>query len=235
MLLQISQAVAQTQASVSNPTILAAIIAAFVLLLVNAGAQIIQLRNNNHTRDYNLSVLADKRVEAARKEILLKLNEFFGPFQQLLKRSQELQKLFRADKPNDFRALTYFLNPNQVYNNEVVVLSDNDRLLFDEIVNIGLAMEELIKTKAGLVDDPILRNDFGDLIDKSKITDVTGLTDTGLLPLFVTHLFVMRMAYQGKLKGEVEKYGRYVFPKELPLAIERNIIELNNRLAQLND
>jgi len=232
------QALLQTTSQDDNvffqPAVIAAIITGLIVIGVNIVTTIIQVRASNRTHTHNQNTLADKKIEEKRKEIYKKLNEFYGPFQQHLGKSLELYRIFRADKPSDFRALTYFLDPNQLYDGRRVELTDNDKAIFNEIVAVGKQIEELILSKAGLIDDPSLRQDMSQVVTEKISTDVTGLQTNGSLALLATHLFVIRLAYEGKLKGQVDIYKNYVFPRTLPPIIESNIARLNSELEELN-
>jgi hypothetical protein len=232
LLLQAVQSVQQTGSSSSSsylwPTLIA--IAAVILNIISLS---IQTLFNQRTQNHNQRVLADKKIEEKRKEIYKKLDDFYGPFQQYLSKSLELYRIFSANKPEGFRALTYLLEPNQLYNGIKIDLTSNDKAIFSEIISVGKQLEKLILTKAGLIDDPSLRQDSSSA-SNTVPTDVSGLQKNGLLALLTTHLFVIRLAYEGKLTGQLDVYKNYVFPRNLPLLIENNIKRLNNELDELN-
>lgn len=232
-LLQVIQPV-QGASSVSNPVVFAALISASALLLVNIITQIFQIVSNNRTHAHNKRVLADKKLEEKRKEIYKKLDNFYGPFQQYLAKSAELYQIFIAGKPAGFRALTYFLDRTQLYDSKRVELTENDKAIFAEILSVGKQLEKLALSKAGLVDDPTLRQDASPATSDAAVTDVSGLQRNGLLALLTTHLFVIRLAYEGRLTGQLEVYKNYVFPRALPPIIESNIVRLNQELDTLN-
>lgn len=232
-LLQVLQPT-QDASPVSNPVVFAALISASALLIVNIVTQILQIRSNNRTHEHNKKVLADKKLEEKRKEIYKKLDDFYGPFQQYLGKSSELYQIFIADKPADFRALTYFLDRTQLYDGKRVMLTENDRAIFAEILSVGKQLEKLVLSKAGLVDDPTLRQDGSPATGDAAVTDVSRPRKNGLLAVLTTHLFVIRLAYEEKLTGQIGVYKNYVFPRELPPIIEDNIARLNQELNTLN-
>lgn len=90
----------------------------------------------------------------------------------------------------------------------------NDKVLLEEIVKIGKECEDLILTKSGLIDDELLRVD--------------------LLPKAAAHYYILRMAFQGTIKGDTERLEDYVFPQEFDFYIERKNEELEKRLIALN-
>ena len=81
-------------------------------------------------------------------------------------------------------------------------------------MKIGEKAEDIIITKAGLVDDENLRKNF--------------------FPKFTTHTTLFRLIYKGKIKGQSERFEKDLFPKGIELEVERRIIELNDRLAEIN-
>ena len=232
-LLQVIQP-AQNASPISNPTVFAALVSASALLAVNIITQIVQIRANSRTQEHNKKVLADKKLEEKRKEIYKKLDDFYGPFQQYLGKSSELYQIFIAGKPAGFRALTYFLDRNQLYDGKRIELTENDKAIFAEILSVGKQIEKLVLSKAGLVDDPTLRQDGSPATGDAAVTDVSRIRKNGLLAVLTTHLFVIRLAYEGKLTGQVDVYKNYVFPRDLPPIIEDNIARLNQELDTLN-
>ena len=215
--------------------ILAALISALVLLFINLIGQGVQIWMHMRTYRITKAQVEDKKIEEKRKETYKKLNEFYGPFQQYLNESQELYRIFAATKPRGFRTLTYLLDRRQVYEGgKTVELTPADDVLLTNIFKIGEKLLDLITSKAGLVDDPILRNNYQPLMAISPLTDVKGLEKNGLLAIFATHLMIINLAYKGQLSGDPGPYKNYVFPRDLPEIIDRNIDRLTAELATLN-
>lgn len=182
-----------------------------------------------------LKQIKEKKKEERRKEIYKMLNDFYGPFQSYLNTSKELSKLLFVGKPKEFRTLTYLLDPNQKYRDQngqetSVVLDTVDNELLKEIVEIGAKLESLIVEKAGLVDDVVLRYDYKPSV---SITDVK-LKDNGLLTFAKVHFHLIRLASQGKLRGDVTRFQDYVYPRELNNKIETKITELQKELNLLS-
>ena len=215
--------------------ILAALISASVLLLINLIGQGIQIWMHMRTYRITKAQVEDKKIEEQRKETYKKLNEFYGPFQQYLNESQELYRIFAATKPKGFRTLTYLLNRQQVFEDgKTVQLTPADDTILKTIFKIGEKLLDLITSKAGLIDDPVLRNNYQPLMQVSALTDVKGLEKNGLLAIFATHLMIINLAYKGELSGDPEPYKNYVFPRDLPGIIDKNIDRLAAELTQLN-
>ncbi|MCB0197557.1 MAG: hypothetical protein KDJ65_36765 [Anaerolineae bacterium] len=145
-----------------------------------------------------------QRREDERREIERKLRTFYGPLQQRLNRTKTLAVIFRANRPLEFRTLTALLQGEK--------FTGNDAELVNEIIQLGQEVEELLINEGGTVDDPYLR----DLLIKAG-----------------THFRILRMAYDGKLKGEVDRFKEFVFPRELDQAVEDQRQRLKTRLNEL--
>ncbi len=150
----------------------------------------------------------EKKLEEQRLQLNKKLNEFYGPLYQLRKKSNILYKKFRQkfeETDPDFSTLRYLLNGYK--------FEGNDKVLLEEIINIGKQSEELIQANAGLIDLPELRNE--------------------LIPKATTHFLIIRLAYLEKLVGEEEKYRDSTFPKKLDDVLEKRKTDLENELNKL--
>lgn len=154
---------------------------------------------------FNNRTLEQRRHEDERKEIYKKLNSFYGPFLQLLGRSRILYELLVLSRGDDFRTLNALLAGEE--------FEGNDKTLLDEILRVGERLEELIYSQSGLVDDPELR------------------------PVLVkasAHFGIIRLARDGALSGEVNRFKEYVFPRDLGPAVEHQAQLLQERLKYLN-
>lgn len=149
--------------------------------------------------------IQNKKHDDERKEIYKKLNEFYGPFEQLRQKSRRLYALFVASKGENFRTLPALLK-GEKFNN-------NDKRLLGEIISIDVQLEKLILDKSGLIDQEEIR----DLLAKAA-----------------THFSIISQAHEGKLKGEADRFMEYVFPRELDDKISMQIGHLKNRLSELN-
>jgi hypothetical protein len=170
-----------------------------------------KLLNLNLT--HNQNIIMQKNQEDEKKEIYKKLNDFYGPFLELRKKSVLLyeqfalkQKKEKEDKGDRFRTLLALLDGE--------VFIGNDDILLKEIIKIDEKLEKMIVSKAGLIDDKELREK--------------------ILPRFSTHVLLMRLAYEKKLTGNIDSFKDKTFPSELDEAIERKIDDLINRLVQIN-
>lgn len=152
--------------------------------------------------------LIELRLKEKREGIQRKLDEFYGPLLQLRKKSNLIYEKFKKqhfDEDPKFATLTYLLDGKK--------FTGNDDILLKEIIEIGKLCENLIHEKAGLIDDSHLR--------------------TEIIPRATTHFLVLRLAYQGALKGETEKFRNMTFPRELDTLLEKRQQELENQLLSL--
>ena len=145
-----------------------------------------------------------KNLEARRAEIYKKLNSFYGPMMQLRHKSKQLHDRFKNGE--NFRTLPRLL--------EEYKFKANDKVLIDEIIDIGEKCENLIQEASGLIDEKMLR--------------------TVHLPKASKHFFIIRMAHQGKLKQESERFSEDVFPTEIDHILEIRFEELQNELDEID-
>lgn len=151
---------------------------------------------------------AQKDVEA-RLLIGKKLDEFYGPLLQLRKKSDLLYKKFSEKyhtADNNFSTLTYLLDGK--------TFSGNDKFLLEEIIRLGEECENLIHSKAGLIDDIDLRQN--------------------LIPRATTHFLILRLAYKGALIGDSVHFKDLTFPKDLDDKLEARKKQLEKDLEKLN-
>jgi hypothetical protein len=175
------------------------VVIAFITLYLNN-------LNNKRNSEYNMAQLNEKKHEDERKEIYKKLNEFYGPYQQLLETSRLLyDDIFKSNKPDNWRTLIALLEGEK--------LIGNDKEVYEQIMSITDELEVLRISKSGLVDDVVLQR---------------------LLAKAGTHYRIIKLAYNGKLTGEKNRFENYVYPKELNQMINEKIILLQGRLDELN-
>jgi hypothetical protein len=184
-----------------GPTIISgiALIASFILTRKTLDAQ----------KDVTQKTLDAQKDVEARLLISKKLDEFYGPLLQLRKKSNLLYKKFsekhRAADRN-FATLTYLLDGK--------TFQGNDKFLLEEIIRLGAECENLIHSKAGLIDDTDLRQN--------------------LIPRATTHFLILRLAYKGALTGDAAHFKDLTFPKELDEKLEARKKLLETDLANLN-
>lgn len=151
--------------------------------------------------------LNEKREEEKRAFMKSQLNEFYGPMIQLREKSNIIYKKFRGnfiEKNPEFSTLTWLLKGHQFEGNEEVLLQ--------QIISIGGLCESLIHEKAGFITNPKLRDE--------------------LIPRASTHFLLIRLAYEGDLKGQEELYKDMTFPKELDQALRTEKERIEAELSQ---
>jgi len=85
------------------------------------------LNNQKNNKEYI------KREE--RDELITLLDEFYGPYQQLLETSKQLYEKLNSNKEKGWSALSYLLNGNE--------FTENDKYLFEEIIQVTNQLEKL--------------------------------------------------------------------------------------------
>lgn len=158
------------------------------------------------------------QIKDRKAAIEASLTEFYYPLLGYLNVSQSLFKIYHAGKPEDFRTLTYLIDPEITYATPSgpvhVELTPSDRQVLREILRIGRKIEELIVTKSGYVDDRELLFEY--IPDpKSVGIDPQVVRGQGLLAVTVTHLRLIRLAFRGVIQGQADRYKDFVYPREL--------------------
>jgi hypothetical protein len=186
------------------------------------------------TWKYNQATLREKRIAEKRENITKQLNEFYGPLISYLNITNALREIYTKDKPEGFRTLTYLLDPDQTYKtrqgSSKVVLTESDRLILGEIIEIEDKIELLVVEKGGLVDEPRLMFNHG-LING---IETTGTSRLSLLAELIRHFRVLKLAYAGKLHGEVQRYKDFVFPTEINRVLRDKFEFLQRELNKLS-
>lgn len=221
-----------------NVPLWVAILPALVALGVGVATYFHNRMVLKETRRHNQATIEEARLQKREEFIEQALSEFYYPAQGYLQVTKSLHHILAAEKPSEFRLLSYLIDPTQTY--EVggakvrVDLSSNDRELIGEIIDVEKKLEEIFLTKSGLVDDPSLISNYEPNLD---ITDIKlkirgGI---GLISLAVAHFRVLRLAFEGKLKGDPKAYEQFVFPRELPIKITENLEALRKTVGTLEN
>ncbi len=203
-----------------------------VTALAAIGALVFSLLSYLHSR----KTLHETRLAERRKTLITRLNDFYGPLLTYLSVILGLYRIFIIGKPKGFRTLTYLLDRDQEYETEggrrKVVLSDSDQKLLDEIIELEKKIEEHIVKNCGLVEDPTLAFSYVPAANTAEI-DPKQVEGMGLLAILITHFRVLRMAYEGKIRSEIERYRSWVYPRELDAKLRKNIEALQQELRNL--
>jgi hypothetical protein len=156
----------------------------------------------------NLKALNAQMNIESRKSIQKKLNEFYGPLiQQRIKSSIIYEKFSAKYRANDenFSTLLYLLNNYH--------FEGNDKILLEQIIQLGEDSERLIQEKSGLIDDPQLRLE--------------------ILPRATTHFLLIRLAYKVDLNGNSDDFKDLTYPSELVSKLEVRKAQLEVDLENL--
>jgi hypothetical protein len=157
------------------------------------------------THRSNRRTLLQKAYEDEIKNIQERLNSFYGPFRQLLGTSERLYAEFRSHQqdPETFRTLVALLKGKQFVG--------NDKMLIEQIIEITTKLDELILSRSALISEEL----------QPTLWEAS------------THFRLIRLAYEGKLAGEPERFERFVYPRVLNDAINTEIDRLRQRLDVL--
>ena len=128
-----------------------------------------------------------------RRQINRELEEFYYPMLELLRKNHILYNIFSNNQ--EIKTLVKLLNKQN--------FSNNDRALLCEIVKIDDEINKLILKNINLIKGD---RELSDKINKASI-----------------HFTLIRMAYEGKIVGESERFEDYIFPRDLESDIEKII------------
>lgn len=155
------------------------------------------------------ATLYQKSNEAQVKELQARLNEFYGPFNQISKENELVSSEFRQrhqKKTENFRTLVALLDKAWRENLDV-----SDKALLERMIQNGNDLRKLIRDKSGLADPKI----------------------APILAKAAAHFSVLEMAAKGQLENKPERFSSYVYPRELDAAISKEIARLNTRITVL--
>ena len=90
----------------------------------------------------------------------------------------------------------------------------------------------MIIEKSGLVDDSRLMFDY---YEENVFNNQppTSPDSTSLLATLIKHFRVLRLAYERKLRGEVDRYKRFVYPKKIDKVLYEKDGELHKQLIEI--
>jgi len=192
---------------------------------------IVNISITRKTLKQNTNQLIIRSIEEKRKYYLKKLNEFYLPLMNYLESSKSIYNKFFEGKPKGFRTLTYLLNRNKEINGIRYQLTANDESLLKQILDIGTQITNLIDKKSGLIEDPELKNNYK---PNPEITDIKLDEEISILTLLQTHLRIIRLAKEGDLTGESERYEKYVYPREINFILKEIIEKTKGNVKQLD-
>ncbi len=153
------------------------------------------------------------RIQNRITQLETRLNSFYGPYYHLRRKSDLLYKKLTQPYLHEagFSVLRRIFTDHE--------FTSNDRLLISEIIAIGEQCEALIAANSGYIDQGHLRDN--------------------LLPRVSLHYRILKLAYEGKLKPDIPRFGDMTFPIEIDQAlkdaissIEKEKTELENKLSK---
>jgi len=147
-----------------------------------------------------------KQLEAEGKLIRQYLDDFYRPYLRLSDTNKKLHDILKAKQsnPKSFRTLIKLL--------EKYEFSLNDKALVDEIISIGGQLTGLIVEKSGVVDNKSMHNE---LVEASR------------------HFRILRMANEGKICKEEERFVNFVYPRQLDDKLRDEIEKLEKQLCEI--
>ncbi|WP_299313277.1 hypothetical protein [uncultured Aquimarina sp.] len=172
-----------------------------------------------------------KRIQTEKLGYEEKLKKFYIPLRTYLENSKTLYKIFRKNKPQDFRVLTYLLNPEQLYDGKKVMLSTSDRAILDKVFEIGKKIEKLIYESSYLIGDD--KEFIQKYIPREEYSHLPYEKDMTILSLLVSHIIVIRLAYNSKLiDADWKTFESFVFPNEVNIRVDEKIDYLKKKTGE---
>lgn len=150
------------------------------------------------------ATINQKNNEAELKEIRAKLDGFYGPFGRRSHEGALMALELRARQPDKvtFRTLLKLLDPEWLKN-----ASKADQTIVAEIVQNGAGLLALIRDKAGALEPSV-----SDYLARAAI-----------------HFTMLKLAKDGALENDPDRFARYVFPWQLDKVLKLEIARLNAR------
>ena len=190
-----------------------------------------QKKQSDRTQENLLNKLIYDGIKDEKLVIEKKLNEFYYPMKNYLRRSKSAYKIFTQGKPEDFRTLEHLLDREKLFNGKSVKLNDNDNVLLKRIFLIGEEIENLISEKCHIIfDDGEFMNTY---VPSKGYEDYNYPEDESLMSMTQNHLSFIRDAFNGDLSKDLERFKLYVYPRELNSRIIIKIDDLENRVKSL--
>lgn len=183
------------------------------------------LKNTARQNQYNI-------INEELLKVKEKLSEFYYPIRSYLEKSRSIYDVFKANKPENFRTLTYLLDKEQLYDGDPYLLNINDRAFLKQIFEVGIEIEKIIAEKGSLIDDAEL---IGPYTPSEEFlgddAEFPYPENKSLLSIAELHLSFIRLAFDGEIEGNIENLSPYVFPRELNKVIDRKVSDLEKKMA----
>lgn len=134
------------------------------------------------------------------------LAEFYYPFRLLLKKNEQLYKLFAIEEKNtEFSTLISLLKGYQ--------FSESDKNLLTEILDVNSKLNDLILEKGGLVENNNLQ---------IKLSNLS------------THFTVLSLAFNNAITEYNDCYNDIIFPNDIYTSINNEILKIENDINKLS-
>ncbi|KRA65302.1 hypothetical protein [Rhizobium sp. Root651] len=154
-----------------------------------------------------VAAINQKANEMEIKEIQVRLNDFYGRFQQVAEENHLIALEFKAHQGDPaMRTLLKLLDPEWRAS-----LSPSDKAIVKSLVENGNMLRTLIRDKSGLVDPAILP----------------------YLSRAALHFSMLDLANKGDLENQPDRFKKFVYPKVLDDVLVLEMRRLNSRIRQL--
>lgn len=152
------------------------------------------------------ATLWQRANEAELKDILAKLDGFYGPFMQMSQANHLMIEEFRARQPKGFRTLPHVFDRAWLDG-----LPKGDRKIIAEVCDRAAKLQTFIADKAGMVDQQVLP----------------------YLARASAHFRILNLAHKGELGEDPTNFRRYVYPKVLDGVLDLEVQRLRARCEVL--
>lgn len=154
-----------------------------------------------------VAAINQKANELEIKEIQVRMNDFYGRFQQIAEENHLIAREFKAHQGDPaMRTLVKLLDPAWRAS-----LSPSDKAIVKSLVENGNILRTLIREKSGLVDPAILP----------------------YLSRAALHFSMLDLAHAEKLENKPDRFEKFVYPRVLDEVLVLEMGRLNSRIRKL--
>lgn len=157
--------------------------------------------NGRSSRATTIQKANEKELESLQS----KLDDFYGPYLQLSKTNQLIADDFKSrhSSPKHMRILLLLLDPTWRHS-----LKSGDQAFIEEILAIDGKLLDLIQDKSGLTSNVIQE----------------------YLWRAASHFRIIKMAFDGKLENDPQRFIHHAYPKQLDEIIDLEIKRIQGRI-----
>lgn len=173
--------------------------------LCGAGVAAFAIRSNGRS---SRATTIQKANENELESLQSKLDDFYGPYLQLSNTNYLIASDLKSRQPAgaEMRILLLLLDPN--WRDQ---FNKGDATLIEEILSIDAKLLDLIQEKSGLVSSVV----------------------QPYLWRAASHFRIMKLAAEGKLDNDPQRYEHYVYPKQLDKVIDLEIDRIHGRIDRI--